>query len=164
MICLESCCSSIKNSSSDRFRRQKNLKNLVISKVLTVQGKPKNLLGAREFAAKLARKCGFSDDDIFDIKVAVSEALTNAILHGSPCGRNNFVQVVFLCNHRKMRIVIIDEGTFSPKNTVQQEEAECGRGLDLISYFMDFVSVNPSPSGTSVTMIKDLYQDKKRSA
>ncbi|MBE0447556.1 MAG: ATP-binding protein [Actinobacteria bacterium] len=160
MIYVESSRNSTINQVKDRLRKRIISKTRMVGEVLTVPSKPENVFSVRKFTAKVARRCGFSDDDIFGIKLAVSEALSNAVIHGSPHGNDSFIQIVFLCNRERMRIIIVDEGAFSPRRSTLCFESEGGRGLNLISFFMDHVSVHPSTSGTSITMIKALNRCK----
>jgi anti-sigma regulatory factor (Ser/Thr protein kinase) len=143
----------------DRSKKERIAKPRVVGEILTIPSRPENVVNARKFAAKIARKCGFSDDDIFGIKLAVSEALSNAVIHGSPHGNNSFVQIIFLCNQGRMRIIVVDEGAFGPRQSGLGFESEGGRGLNLISFFMDYVSIHPSTSGTSITMIKNFQNN-----
>ena len=149
---------------TSQLQRQRPYAGSVVGSVLTVPSKPENVVDARKYTAKVAKRCGFSEDAIYDIKLAVSEALTNAVMHGSPRGNDNFVQVVFLCDRDRMRIIVIDEGAFGRKEVTCDYDSEGGRGLDLISCFMDYVSIHPSVSGTSVTMIKNVCRNDLKSA
>ncbi len=47
--------------------------------VLTFMGRPENLVSARLFAASVARHLGSGEEQVEDLKLAVSEACTNAI-------------------------------------------------------------------------------------
>ena len=164
MICIEDRRGFTENRFESRMPKRRVVRSRVISEVLTVPGKPENVVSARKFTAKVARKCGFSNEEIFGIKLAVSEAISNAMLHGSRNGNSGFIQVVYLFDQNKMRIIVIDEGAFKPRKTSLSYEAEGGRGLNLISSFMDYVSIHPSTSGTSITMIKNLYRPKTNCA
>lgn len=155
---------SYSHDAKIQSQRQNAFKMEIVGEVLTIPSIPEKVVNARRFVAEVARKYGFSDDDIFGIKLAVSEALSNAVIHGSSCGNDSFVQVVLLCSKEKMRIIIIDDGSFGPVNAGSNNEAEDGRGLGLISYFMDYVFIHPSVAGTSVTMVKNLYHSKRNCA
>ena len=48
---------------------------------------------ARLAVAGVARAAGFDEDSVFDIKTAVSEALSNAVLHGDETGEDTSMTV-----------------------------------------------------------------------
>jgi anti-sigma regulatory factor (Ser/Thr protein kinase) len=136
----------------------------MVCKAMVIRSNPRNLFAARDISEQIAHDCGFCDEDIFDIKLAVSEALSNAMLHGSPRGRKSLVRLVFFYNSDSLRIVISDEGSFRHWQRSLDPESEGGRGLNLIARYMDEFSVKPSASGTKVTLVKSRYQSNKACA
>ncbi|MGL5711893.1 MAG: ATP-binding protein [Paraclostridium sp.] len=105
----------------------------------------------------IANKIGFSLDDIEDIKVAVSEACTNAIKHGSD---ENFY-VTFSLLENGLTIEIEDKGEGYDVNSVEKPDLsnpkENGLGLFIIETLMDEVStMSKNDEGTVVKMTKYL--------
>jgi serine/threonine-protein kinase RsbW len=100
----------------------------------------------------------FSEKEIFSIKLALEEALVNAIKHGNHFDRAKKVRIAYNVRPERFDIVITDEGTgFDPADVpdptaVENLERPCGRGLMLMRYYMSEVTF--SPSGNSVVMSK----------
>ena len=103
-------------------------------------------------------------DEISDIKTAVSEAVTNAIIHGYDDPK----QKVFLfCSVQgnEVEIIVEDHGkgiadvkkAMEPFYTTKPELERSGMGFAFMEAFMDTVFVNSVPGeGTKVTMRKKI--------
>ena len=103
-------------------------------------------------------------DEISDIKTAVSEAVTNAIIHGYDDPK----QKVFLfCSVQgnEVEIIVEDHGkgiadvkrAMEPFYTTKPELERSGMGFAFMEAFMDAVFVNSVPGeGTKVTMRKKI--------
>jgi serine/threonine-protein kinase RsbW len=106
--------------------------------------------------ALLARQ--FSEHDIFSIKLALEEALVNAIKHGNRMDRSKRVFVSYRVSPERFDIHIADEGVgFDPCDvpdpTAEENlERPCGRGLLLMRHYM--TEVRFCRRGNSVTMCK----------
>lgn len=136
----------------------------LIKKELDVASKGDNLAKVRNFVADIAGDCGFDEHVIYDIKVAVGEAIANAVEHGSPNGESNHVRVVCICDGATLTIKIIDEGVFrravpSPEENI----AYRGHGILLMLALMDKVSIDESAQGTTVSLTKN-YREQKDEA
>ena len=100
----------------------------------------------------------FGDMDVFSIKLAVEEALVNAIKHGNQMEPDKSVRVVYTVTDERFSIRIEDEGAgFSPSDvpdpTAEENiERPCGRGLLIIRNFM--TSVDYQGCGNVVVMFK----------
>ena len=100
----------------------------------------------------------FGDSDVFAIKLAVEEALVNAIKHGNQMEPDKTVRVAYAVNDDQFSIRIEDEGAgFSPSEvpdpTAEENiERPCGRGLLIIRNFM--TSVDYVGRGNVVVMFK----------
>lgn len=108
----------------------------------------------------IANKIGFSIDDIEDMKVAVSEACTNAIKHSN----DNIFYIVFNILENGLEIKIEDKGRgydveALPKPDLDNPK-ESGLGLFIIQSLMDDVSIeSKSNQGTIIKMTKYLGVD-----
>jgi serine/threonine-protein kinase RsbW len=102
--------------------------------------------------------CRFSEHDVFSIKLAVEEALVNAIKHGNQMDPDKRVQVLYRITAERFDVEITDEGPgFNPEDVPDPTDPEniekpCGRGLLLIRGFM--TSVEYVGRGNVVTMSK----------
>jgi serine/threonine-protein kinase RsbW len=114
----------------------------------------------RASAAELGTTMGFSDERIEDLKLAVSEAVTNAIEHGSNGGHNS-VEVIFALDHDKLEVDIIDRGSGveafnTERRVVDENNLDAGMlrgfGMYLISELVDQYEVQTSSEGTSLKL------------
>lgn len=103
-------------------------------------------------------------EEINDIKTAVSEAVTNCIVHGYKNTLGKIYITVELLEQRILRIKIRDRGcgianvqqAMEPLFTTGGEERS-GLGFSVMQSFMDKVSVRSVPGrGTTVTLQKRL--------
>src|SRR5262249_14421670 len=100
----------------------------------------------------------FTDHEIFAIKLAVEEALVNAIKHGNQMDQDRTVHICYRILPDRFDIHITDEGNgFNPTNvpdpTIPENlERPCGRGLMLMRYYMTEVAYNER--GNCVRMSK----------
>lgn len=119
-------------------------------------------------------RAGASYDDIEDAKIAVSEAVTNAVKHAYNDGTDNgMINLCFEIFTDKIKIVISDQGeSFNYEETkaqlgpYQENEnidylREGGLGLFLIESLMDEVTVDKQ-SGVTISMIKYLKKEQVR--
>ena len=108
----------------------------------------------------IANKVGFCLEDIEDLKVAISEACTNAIKHSLD---DRFI-IIFNILENGLTIEIIDEGQGYDISSVSQPSLdnlqESGMGLFIIQSLMDEVKVESKEGiGTSIKMTKYLGVD-----
>src|SRR5438132_14010181 len=91
----------------------------------------------------------FEDREIFSIKLALEEALVNAIKHGNQLDRSKKVHIQCSIRGERFEIGIADEGPgFNPEEVpdpLRDENLErpCGRGLFLIRHYMTDVTYHP---------------------
>lgn len=102
--------------------------------------------------------CGYTDHDVFAIKLALEEALVNAIKHGNGMDPDKSVHVRYRIAPDRFDVRIADEGPgFDPAGVPDPTDPDfierpCGRGLLLIRGFMS--SVEYHGCGNVVTMSK----------
>jgi serine/threonine-protein kinase RsbW len=112
---------------------------------------------AEEFLGKVAAK-GFGDGDLFAVRLALEEALINAIKHGNGSDPDKFVTVATDVDGEAVVITVTDEGGgFDPDHlpdpTADENlEKPSGRGIMLMRVYMDEVSFNDQ--GNQVRMVK----------
>jgi serine/threonine-protein kinase RsbW len=100
----------------------------------------------------------YGDRDIFAIKLALEEALVNAIKHGNQMDPDKRVFVNYSVTGDRFDVKITDEGPgFNPADVPdptapENIERPCGRGLLLIRNFM--TSVEYQGRGNVVAMSK----------
>lgn len=122
---------------------------------------PTDLQAARQVAENIlgqAQARGYADDVCFAIRLAIEEALSNAVKHGNrfdPCKK---ITVKASVGGETMSVCIADEGAgfdpaFVPDPTAEENiEKPSGRGIMLMRAYMDQVSFNDR--GNEVRMLK----------
>ena len=108
----------------------------------------------------IANKVGFCMDDIEDLKVAVSEACTNAIKHSS----DDRFTIIYTMIENGLTIEIIDNGNGYDTSSINEPDIEnlkeSGMGVFIIEALMDEVSIESQEGkGTSIKMTKYLGVD-----
>lgn len=117
-------------------------------------GERKNVPLARNAIASFARICGFSTDDVADIKVAAGEALSNAVEHGHTRHSSGF-SVRCSLEEDELRIEIRDNGDgFVPEARILTavEDRDRGFGILLMRRLMDGVQFDHN--GTCVRLYR----------
>ncbi len=124
---------------------------------------------ARVIAASFAAKLDPTLDEIADIKTAVSEAVTNAIIHGYDEDESKFVYLKCKIEGNKVEIIVEDEGhgiedvdlAMQPLYTSKPELERSGMGFSVMESFMDDVKVSSIKNkGTKVIMLKNINLPK----
>lgn len=104
-------------------------------------------------------------EELSDIRTAVSEAVTNAIVHGYRGMTGNIELTVRLLANREIYIKIKDKGcgipdvkqAMEPLFTTAPEEERSGLGFSVMESFMDKLRVTSKiGKGTAITMRKRL--------
>lgn len=104
-----------------------------------------------------------SINDIEDIKTAVSEAVTNSIIHGYK--GNGIIDLSCSIVENHITIIVQDYGkgienikqAMEPMYTSKPECERSGLGFTVMESFMDKIKVESEPNkGTKVTLYKDL--------
>lgn len=117
---------------------------------------------ARTTAACFAAQLDPTLEEVNDVKTAVSEAVTNAIVHGYPEGFGRVVMKLRIKEGNILEIVVRDWGVGiadveqarRPMFTTGNDERS-GMGFTIMESFMDTLRVRSTPQkGTTVTMRK----------
>lgn len=124
--------------------------------------KSQNEAFARVVVAAFAAQLDPTIEEITDIKTAVSEAVTNAIIHGY---ENNMGLVTLTCiiNGSDLEIIVEDKGqgidnveqAREPLFTSKPQLERSGMGFTVMETFMDEVEVySELKKGTTIRMVK----------
>ncbi len=121
---------------------------------------------ARSAAAAFAAQSDPTVEQIAAIKTAVSEAVTNAIVHGYRNTRGTIEMTLRLYSENRLYISIKDKGRGIPDisqamqpmfSTAPAEEERSGLGFTVMESFMDKIRViSRTDKGTTVIMEKQL--------
>lgn len=111
----------------------------------------------REEVCSLLVPLGFAESAIFDIKVALGEALANAIRHGSPPEGDNRIRVDVFAYEDRVVLEVLDSGAGFDGTHLGSDDlyAPDGRGIMFMRALMDRVEYDVSPfGGTLVRLVK----------
>jgi anti-sigma regulatory factor (Ser/Thr protein kinase) len=108
---------------------------------------------ARDFAARAAAEFGLGAEALYDVKLAMSEAVTNAIRHGSR-SPDDSVRILATEESGALVFEVLDSGTFVPRVVRRGDLPEGGRGLEFMRVLMDEVDLRPGRQGTLLRMAK----------
>lgn len=127
---------------------------------MEIASNPQYVSVVRLMTSGIANKIGFCLEDIEDIKVAVSEACTNAIKHSL----DNRFSVEYTIFESGLTIQITDSGKGYDVEAVSkpnlEEPKESGLGLFIIQSLMDEVDIKSDiDHGTIIKMTKYLGVD-----
>lgn len=101
----------------------------------------------------------WDEQEIFGVRLAMDEALVNAIRHGNGRDQNKQVRVACRISRERVQVEITDEGPgFDPHQVPDcthpdNLERPCGRGIMLMRCFMSRVEYNST--GNKVVMEKE---------
>jgi anti-sigma regulatory factor (Ser/Thr protein kinase) len=109
---------------------------------------------ARDFAERAAAEFGFDAYGRAEVRLAVSEAVTNAIRHGSR-SPDDPVRILVAEEAGALVFEVLDTGSFVPRVT-RGRIPESGRGLEFMRLTMDEVDLRPSRRGTLLRLVKRL--------
>ena len=124
---------------------------------------------ARVIVASFAAKLDPTIDELSDIKTAVSEAVTNAIIHGYEEDETKFVHMRGELIENTIKVVVEDYGkgiedieeAKQPMFTSKPELERSGMGFSFMESFMDDMQVaSIVGEGTKVIMTKTIEVPK----
>ena len=109
---------------------------------------------ARRWVEQLAAESGLNGERLFEFVFAVSEALANAVKHGSPRGEQNQITVLFSRLPKSVSIEIRDQGKGFELSPVCVPDALAGegRGIAFMRKLTDEAEFECGPDGTRVRL------------
>ncbi|MEA2366606.1 MAG: hypothetical protein QOI32_2118 [Thermoleophilaceae bacterium] len=118
-----------------------------------IQADLQRIKEARDFAERAAVDFGFDGNACYDVKLAMSEAVTNAIQHGSSSPEDP-IKIGVLAEGGSLVFEVMDTGRFAPKPVRRDQLSESGRGLEFIRVLMDEADLRPGDDGTLMRFAK----------
>ena len=124
---------------------------------LQLPGKPQYVSTVRMVIASLANTAGFDVEAIEDMKVAVSEACTNVVCHGT--SGEDLYEITCEISEEQFCVSVQDQGEGVDMDQYQAPDLDCpkegGLGLFIIQTLMDEVEITSEPGrGTKIRMVK----------
>ncbi len=125
---------------------------------LEIESTPNNLITVEEFVNYFSVELGLDQEKISGLLLAVTEATTNAIIHGNKNNKLKLVRIYVYVDGNTITIKIKDEGKgFDPSIVPDPTDPEnllkdSGRGLYLMRVYMDGLTYNQTPEGTETIL------------
>jgi len=128
---------------------------------------------ARMLVASFLADFNPSMEEMGDVKIAVSEAVTNAVIHGYEGNAENGEEIHMICARKEddLYLVIEDAGkgmedirqAMEPLYTTRPDLERSGMGFSFMEAFMDRLEVESEPGkGTKVLMQKRIQGAKQQ--
>ena len=124
--------------------------------------KSQNESFARVAVAAFVSQLDPTIEEITDVKTAVSEAVTNSIIHGYE-NKDGVVRIEAMIKENELTVVVMDEGigienvslAMQPLYTSRPDLERSGMGFTVMETFMDNLEVySESGKGTKIIMKK----------
>ena len=121
--------------------------------LLTMPARPEGVGVVRQALAGMADALDFEPSVLADMKMAVTEACTNVVVHAYDDADGGVLEVEMLAAEHGLTIVVRDHGTGIQPRPARPEPAALGLGLPLIAALSDSFELRGSAgAGTEVRM------------
>lgn len=123
-----------------------------------------------EALARMAMTCFITPldptiEEISEFKTIVSEAVTNAIIHGYECDGESIVTIQATIDERKVSMVVSDEGmgidnlveAMEPMYTTKPDMERSGMGFTIMESFSDELSVESIRGSGTVVRFEKMF-------
>ncbi len=137
------------------------------SQSVVIPSDPAEASRVQDHVERLLMAHRYDEHEVFSIRLALEEALVNAIKHGNQLDRKKNVHIQFRINSDRFDVHIIDEGRgFNPEDlpdpmAPENLERPCGRGLLLIRHYMTEVIYHPPGNRLSMSLIRGVTRNWK---
>lgn len=125
---------------------------------LEIESTPNNLITVEEFVNYFSVELGLDQEKINGLLLAITEATTNAIIHGNKNNQLKMVRIYVYIDGSDLTVIIKDEGKgFDPSIVPDPTDPEnllkdSGRGLYLMRVYMDGLTYNQTTDGTEAIL------------
>jgi len=130
---------------------------------LTIPAKPEYITLGRLALTAIAGVRPVSDETLYDLKLALTEACTNSVRHAYENGREGNVEIVYELEPDRLVIEVGDEGAgfelLDDSNGHEGELEEGGLGIEIIRALADEVEIGPREEGGSRLRFVKLLPD-----
>lgn len=108
---------------------------------------------ARAIVRAAASELELDGSTTWDLMLATTEAVANAIEHGEPC-KPRGIYLGLEAHDGAIGIEVRDCGCFPPEPRTRKPDQQGGRGMPIIAKIMDKLEVAPSRAATRVRFEK----------
>lgn len=118
---------------------------------LVLPSSPEYVMLARLVAGQVGRLAGFEPEDVYDLKLAVTEAATNVIRHAAV----ESYEILYKALPRAVEVTVTDAGGgFSVSELMDEPDEQGGFGLTVIRNLVDELVLDSRDDGTRLKMIR----------
>ncbi len=117
---------------------------------------PARITSSRHQLADWLSSAGVAPPQTHDILLAVSEAVTNAIEHGSRCDAGKLVSIRASVCDETLTATVSDSGRWIPPPPLAASPKQSRRGLIIIRAVANSVEIARTAFGTQITMQFDV--------
>lgn len=117
----------------------------------------------QERIISLLEQLEYPPRDVFSVRLALEEAIVNAIKHGNGMDPDKVVRIGCWAARDKVRIIIEDQGEgFVPGEVpdptdLENLEKPCGRGIMLMKAFMSLVEYSPEGNRVVLEKLREVH-------
>ena len=126
-----------------------------LEREIALRAEPGSASVARAFVGGVAQELGCDPEATEAFRLGTTEAVANAVEHGSPCD-DGLISVSVYLDAGCLTTEVGDCGDFQAVRRPPDSQGERGRGLFLMFAVMDQVEINSVPGRTVVRMAKRL--------
>src|SRR5919199_316350 len=123
---------------------------------LTIPARPEYITLGRLALTAIAGVRPVSDETLYDLKLALTEACTNSVRHAYENGREGHVEILYELEPDRLAVEVTDDGSGielqdipDPDDAAAHELTEGGLGIALIRALADEVEIGERASGGS---------------
>jgi serine/threonine-protein kinase RsbW len=127
---------------------------------ITLPARAEAVATARQAFGAWARSLTLTDSELEDVKMCLSEATTNAVLHGSPRPHALF-HVLAHVTGPELVVIVMDSGRGFEVSLPIATPCLCserGRGLFLMQQLADRLDIASTAGGTTIRLTKRLWR------
>jgi serine/threonine-protein kinase RsbW len=123
---------------------------------LTIPSDRESIRSIEPFIASIEPLRMLGPERYYNMLLAITEAVNNAIIHGNGCDAQKMVSIVIQCSSREILMIVRDQGHGFDESAVPDPRqpdrllVDGGRGIFLIRQLSDVVEFHPSRMGTTV--------------
>ena len=111
---------------------------------------PESASIARAIVREAARSQGLDNTAVWDLMLATTEAVTNAVLHGQACADRSAIRLWIQASEDGLFVEVCDCGRFLRPSEPRPLDSPGGRGIPLMSAVTDDFELTPEAGGTRV--------------
>jgi len=136
---------------------------------ITVPSSLDYLKDVDDFVEKRLKRVGLPEDLLADVAISVTEAVTNAIVHGNKNDLEKSVVITLEITEQEIIVWIKDQGNgFDPESVPSPVEKDnllkkVGRGIFILKSLMDEVDFTFEPEGGTLVKIVKHFKVVKKS-